>query len=138
MTGRAAAAQLIVISAIALAVSGCAQDADPEPSAGMLATDPPAPSAAAPTGVSRDSAIRIAQAAAGDVLSWLGTAPVSSTQIDRFADVRNEFAPSPEPPVADDLAVWTIRLYDQGSGQGATVVLDERTGKVLQVVTFIE
>lgn len=127
-----------MVAAFGLMVASCALEASPEPSSAAPATTPPVTQTVAPTGVSRDAAIRIAQAAAGEVLSWLATAPVESTRHDRFGDVRNEFAPSPEPAVLDDLAVWTIRLNDEGSGQGATVVLDEQTGRVLQVVTFIE
>ena len=88
-------------------------------------------------GLSRAEAISVAREAAAGVNSWLGDAPVSFARRDRFADVREPFAPQVSPPPPDDLIVWTIRLFDEHSGQGTVVIVDAVDGRVLQVVTFI-
>jgi hypothetical protein len=124
--------QRSVIVAVALAGSavGCA----PEPSPPIDVSSAPSPQQLA---ISRDEAISIAREAAAAVHSWLGEAPVDIVRQDPFAAVRDGYAPlvSPDPP--DDLPVWTIRLFEESSGQGATVVVDAVDGRVLQVVTFI-
>jgi hypothetical protein len=56
---------------------------------------------------------------------------------DRYGDVMNTFRPQVSPLPAIDREVWTIRLFDAASGQGAVVIIDAFDGSVLQSSAFI-
>jgi hypothetical protein len=132
---------LLAVTAVLATASGACAQVTRSPAPASALPTPTAPGSAIPAtqspGVSRDAAISIAREAAAAVHSWLRDAPVSFARHDRFADVRNTFAPQVSPPPPDDLPVWTIGLFDDGSGQGATVIVDAADGRVLQVVTYI-
>jgi Peptidase propeptide and YPEB domain len=86
--------------------------------------------------VSDERAIEIARGAAASIHPWLGDAPEAAVRRDRFGDVRDEPAGSVSSFPPDDLPVWTVRLFDPATGQGATVIIDASSGQVLQAASF--
>jgi hypothetical protein len=87
--------------------------------------------------VSRNQAVAIARTAAGQIQRWLEDIPVSVARQGRFGDYRNEYAVQVSAMPEDGRRVWVIGLFDEGMGQGATVLVDAADGRVLQKYSYV-